>query len=374
MGMPVEGHQSPVETNAPNFRVGTPDDAPEMLQVILAAFGTWPAFDIAVPPLDHLRWKLDPPDGLEPQHTVGELDGRLVAVELRWVSRAQIYGREIVTNDGADKAIIPAFQGLGLSRMMDAAQRQIGQDGDLGIDTPSRNVRVLASRGRKEQQRTERALDTWVRRFDLRGRVGGGLRELDPLRLLAALPRLIVPPAVSPPAIDPRYVVRPIQLFDDRADVLWDAARGQFDVARVRRASYLNWRYADQRSGVSVILGAFDGEAPDAPLVGYAAFRRAGEQATLADLLTHPEHDVATALVDAGCQRMRELGSRHAVAWLPPGHPNESALPAAGFSRLDRPVTIEFDKPPGGTSEIDLDQFATAGLRMHVMPGDFDFV
>jgi hypothetical protein len=42
------------------------------------------------------------------------------------------------------------------------------------------------------------------------------------------------------------FSVRSIDRFDERHDRLWDSVSGAFEVAVVRDASYLNWKYVDQ--------------------------------------------------------------------------------------------------------------------------------
>ena len=358
-----------------SFRQATLDDAPAMLAVLEAAFERWPAFDISVPALEHLLWKMQPP-GIEPNHTVGEIDGEIIALELRWMGKALLDGREVMTNDGADMAVHPNFQGRGFSRRINEAPSRTPQAGHLGIATPSRNPRIVNSTYVGDRNLTDRLVRTWVLSFDLRTllatdfRTGGWRQVL--MRLPSAARRTIA--ALKPRRVRTadRYGIRELSQFDERADTLWEAVRGQFDVARLRRAGYLNWRYADPRSGRSLILGAFS----DRALAGYVVFRRSGDTAVLADILTDPAHDAAATLVRVGAEWMRSLGCRQISAWLVPDHPDEPALTAAGFVDINRPVTVQFDEPPGrtGLTGINIERFDDPRLRMHVTAGDFDFV
>ena len=76
----------------------------------------------------------------------------------------------------------------------------------------------------------------------------------------------------------------------------------------------------------------------------------------------------------AGCARMRDLGCRAITAWLTPDHPEEVALRAAGFEDIGRPVSLEFDAPPGHEPDpAVLERFAAPELRVHATMGDFDF-
>jgi len=365
---------SPEPSVAPSFRQASIEDAPAILALLEAAFVEgWPDFDITVPALDHLLWKMQPP-GIETNHTVGEIDGQIIALELRWMGPALLDGRELITNDGVDSAVHPDFQGRGYSRIINDAPSRLPQPGDMGIDTPSRNPRLVNSTYVGDRNLTDRVVNTWARSLDARTALGTAWRTGGWRRLIARLPvgaRTLLPSFGATPGLDARYTVREIDSFDDRADVLWGAASGQFDVARIRRAAYLNWRY-DPRSGRSLILGAFEGDT----LAGYVVFRPSGDSAVLADLLTHPDHPVATALARTGADRMRSLGIRQITAWLAAGHPDEPALARAGFLNLDLPVTVQFDEPPGRTGQtgLDIERFDDPALRMHITAGDFDFV
>ncbi len=358
------------DSTTPTFRAATLDDAPDILQTLEAAFGRWPDFDLEVTPLEHLRWKMQPPDGLQPNNTVGLVGSEVIAVELRWMSLAQLGDREVVTNDGMDQAVDPRYQGRGYSRQLNDAKAAQQQSGELGIDAPSRNERILGSRQRRENPRAERQLSTWVHDFSLRGRLGTRWRNGGAADVLRHLPSTLRPPGGPVASAASSYEVESVERFDGRADRLWAAARGQFDVARIRGASYLNWRY-DRRAGPSSRLAAVLGR----DLVGYAVVKYSRGTASLLDVLVDPAHpDAAAPLLRQASEDARALGCRRVTAWLPSVHPLGAALSAAGYVEVNQAVPIEFDTPPGSTAQTDLDRFRDEGLRMHITMGDFDFV
>lgn len=358
------------DSNTPTYRAATLDDAPGILRTLEAAFGHWPDFDLEVPALEHLRWKMQPPDGLTPNNTVGLIGDEVMAVELRWMSLTQLGDREVATNDGMDQAVDPRYQGRGYSRALNDAKAALQQMGELGIDTPSRNERVLNSRQHLENPRAERHLLTWVHDFDLRGRFGTRLRNGGPIEVLRHLPAIVAPSAARASSAAASYAIETIERFDERVDRLWDAARAQFDVARVRRASYLNWRY-DRRAGPTSIVAAVAGTE----LAGYAVVKYSDGAASLVDLLVDPAHPAAAEpLLRRASTDARARGCRRVTAWLAPGHPLEAALSAVGYIDVQQPVAIEFDTPPGSAARTDLDRFRNEALRMHITMGDFDFV
>jgi hypothetical protein len=212
----------------------------------------------------------------------------------------------------------------------------------------------------------------WVRSFDTRTFVGTHLRAAGPLhfaRTAVGSIRRRIRQAARPAASGAR--IEEISSFDDRADSLWAAVEAQFDVATIRDAAYLNWRYADIRAGRSLILGAFEGER----VVGYAVFKRAGANANVLDLVVEPERlDIALELLESGGEQMRAAGVQTLTCWVPAGHPNEATLPAAGYLETGRTVQtgvgpLRRDGVPAG-----VDLVFSGNARWHWMMGDEDFV
>ena len=73
-------------------RNATRADDPAMLELLFGAFQRWPAFQIEVPAIEHLRWKMQSRP-LAPRHQwVAETDGRIVAMMLRIVRRVRARG------------------------------------------------------------------------------------------------------------------------------------------------------------------------------------------------------------------------------------------------------------------------------------------
>ncbi len=362
----------------PMFRLATLDDAPEMLRVLEAAFERWPEFDIDVTPLAHLQWKMSSPvDGLLP-HTVGTLDGQVIAAAIRWASYVHVDGRVLSTSSGADQAIHPDYQGRGFAALQRAGRLKLDVFGELGMGTESRHERLVNSRQRRpESRRARQELVSWTYNFDRRGALGTGYRSGGILGAASALVSTLRPrrPHAGGPDPATEPTVMPIAHFDEQADRLWELAREQFDVARVRNAAYLNWRYADPRSGRSQIFGVFEDDPDSARLAGYSVLRLSDDYASLADLLVEPgRENVAAALVRASVAHARELGCRRVVAWLPTLHPLAATLATEGFVDGGVGALMSFHQLRGSTAPVDLEWFRDPARRLHVTLGDHDFV
>jgi GNAT superfamily N-acetyltransferase/predicted nucleic acid-binding protein len=360
----------------PIFRRCGANDATVILSVIESAFERWPLFEIDVPAIDHLRWKMTPSDGLRPDmHAVIELDGDVAAVQLRWQSFVHVGDRQYLADFGADLSVHPSAQGRGLGRILRAREdeRLFGQP-VVGVDTSPTNERVAHMQS--DGGAIQRPLLVWARALGLRSFVGvhlaNGNRQLTTatIRATAQLVRSRLRSlGRRRHHTHPKRRIESVTAFDDRVTALWETVRHEYQFARVRDAAWLNWRYLDPRAGRISVYAMTEGDR----LLGYAALRRSGTRGSVLDLVTAADADGAGAeLLARGVSDLREEGCTLVDCWLPPGHREESALRAAGFL------------PTGGARAFEVYRDRNAGIpellevaadplsAIHVMAGDFD--
>ena len=359
------------ERAEPEVRLATIEDAPEMLRVIEAAFDRWPVPDIDVTPLEHLRWKMTPP-GLTPAHTVALLDGRMVAVGVRWTSVVQVGGEQLISESGIDQAVLPEMQGRGLGGAITRLQFEASRSHtDMAFASSSNNPLTPLIWAGLDPTAVEYRTPVWSRAFGLRAFVrsqlrGGGMARLGRSLLSEAARRLR---RRRPPLSGARIEV--LTQFDSRAEDLWEAFASHLDMAIVRSVDYLNWRYCDPRGGTTLVLAAVEGDR----LLGYAVFKRQDDWSNVLDLVTHPDHpEVIDELLEAGCQRMGEAGARGANCWLSPGHPAERALKWSGFLKAPWLITLGFGPQRRGRTSPALDRLYAGTARGHLVSGDADFI
>lgn len=353
----------------PRIERATAADAARLAPVIEAAFPRWPAMRIRVPALEHARWKMEGPSGGPPHtHTTVVEGDAVVAAQLRWLAWAHV-GPEIIPFDrGADLAVHPDYQGRGLARFIfeDDADRNPPLAPFIRWDTPSNNEKVLHL---DIGDQVTWPLRVWTRAFTLRTFVGlhraAGAGHLG-RAALRALTRGRSPRGA------PTYRVEELSRFDEETDELWNRTRGAFDIARVRNAALMNWRYLDPRGGAATVIAAY---GSNGLLVAYLVFKQAGRTGQIVDVVSDPAHALGViALVRLAAARLRELGCSHVICWLPPDHPAERALEAARFvdTAQERPVLFETTWMPPAPEAIAIVE--NPASRLHVMLGDFDFV
>jgi len=351
------------ERSEPTFRLADLDDARAMLEVIEAAFESWPSIEVNAPPLDHLRWKMAPPE-LEPPHDILELDGRVAGVRLQWRNRLQLADREFIAESGADYAIHPDFQGRGLSRRFSEHLRRRRHANPLpGISFLSNSPQI---RHMNDPDYIERPVSTWYRPSTRRERLILALRDRGLIRRArSALTQLGTRKQHLPDGVR----IEVLERFDERVDSLFERARQAFEVIFFRRADYLNWRFQRPPSGDHIILGLIGGDG----LLGYAVVKRSHDRGDLMDLLWDPAVPAALpALVHAAIAELRGTGASGVTCWLPTGHEAEPTLRRAGFTVVGTQTLLLGSTTSGESPPEAIETLRDLTRSMHVTMSDFD--
>jgi GNAT superfamily N-acetyltransferase len=345
-------------------RVAGPEDTPGMLRVLQEAFPQWPPIETGSSALDHLEWKISPPDADQGCQYVVERDGEVVAVKLTWIGRARLEGEEYVTDNGADVAVAPAFQGQGIGRLL-AQFEEEGQfrRGDIAVEPLPQSAAMLHMRYPSADLPAlvlERPL-SWRARVSVHWRSrnpGATVRAV----VAAARGRLRRGRPVGPQ-------VAGLERFDERTDALWVAVREQYDYARSRDAAYLNWRFADPRGGARTLFGVFEGDEA----LAWAAVQPSEGALQVSDAVVHPDHpEAGMAVLERAVLLGRMRGADRVVAWLAPDDPDRRLYEAVGFVPTES-VTIAHHLPRGKKEPDLVPRFQRPGLRRRVALGDFDF-
>ncbi len=312
-------------------------DEQGILDCLIAAFGSWPAIDIDVTPIEHLQWKLSSdPLGKDFTYVAETHGGRIIGCQIVTIQRLQDGDRTLLADTCTDYAVHPDFQGRGLSRdlwQMDVARFTETFDLIMSIsDSPA----VLHQ------------IET----------IGWGKRLANSLDWLE---RTVVPPRSSASGL------ASASSFDPRFDDFCRAALAPFRLAIVRDSTYLNWRFADRRAGRYATRIAEEG----GELAGYVVYTVSRGNGVIADLLVLPERlDLVDALMEDAARFFAERGIGNMRCWSPQRHLYLDALLEAGFQRL-RPVG-QFGFGPHGDRQLPARDDPNAAV--HFMPGDTDIV
>jgi GNAT superfamily N-acetyltransferase len=370
-------------SSEPVFRRGSLDDAEAMLRVIRAAFPEWPAFEIDVPPIEHLRWKMSQPEGLRrDMHAIVEIEGEVVATQVRWRNRVWVRGEEVPFEIGADMAVHPSAQGRGLSRFIrNHEQPRMYNERVIGFDTPARHERVLALQ--TDGDRISRPIPLWVRPFSARAFVGIHRADGDNAHLARALAdeavqrvrRVIARPRRRRAVEARRVTIARATHLDERPTELWKRVEPEYDLAMRRFADWLNWRYLDPRAGRIRLYTATEGDPGTGRLLGFAAFRATGREGRVLDLVTDRDAppEVGVQLLERGAAFTRDAGCDRLLCMLAEDDHEARALRPAGFLPTGSALMINAAIRRHAVhvpefNEIVLDPAA----RLHVTFGDFD--
>lgn len=362
-------------TTEPRIDYATDADAEEMVALLQAAFPSWPPVEVTVPAVDHLRWKMEGSPNARPRPSTVVREGdAIVAIQLRWLALAHV-GDEVLTFDrGVDLSVHPDHRGNRLASLIFRDDRRLSDSFApfLRWDLPPSSEAVLHL---EDDVNIMRHAHTWIRTFNPHTALGlhtrAGARHT--LRVAAETVRRAVATRSGrgPNPADSPVRIGPLERFDDRTDALWERARTQFDVARLRDAASMNWRFTDPRAGRSSTLAAI---AEDGRALGYVVSKRAAEEGAILDLVIDPaELPAGRALLAAACEELRAAGCRQVRCLLPVGHPLEGTLGDAGFHQVGAPRAIQIGVGHMPSEVRALEVLRDPAVRIHITLGDFDF-
>jgi GNAT superfamily N-acetyltransferase len=366
--------------SSPELTVRNPGEADQaqIVELLSRAFRRWPKFEIPVPALEHLRWKMRS-DPVAPRHQwIGELDGRIVVTLLRVIRRIRVRGRDCLIRDGVDAAVDPDYQDQGLySAMVDESkERPQYFEVDFGLSYSS-NPKLLRRGARKGSRPIANPIQVLRKPYRARAIVArrrASYRERLPaplsvlkIKLEAARNRLGYRPYLRP--VRPAWSIATLEHFDERTDAFFDEAATAFDFLVVRSRDYMNWRFCDPAAGRFTIRAA----AQQGRILGYSALKISDQNAYVADLLALPDRlDVVRSLIEDALRFFRRAGAEAVTCWMIARHPYNGVLRRYGF--VDSRRDVGFVYKAVNLKPEDLAYLDEATARIHLTHGDSDWI
>jgi len=354
------------------------EDGLEMVEMLLRAFDRWPAFELEIPVIEHLRWKMRS-DPVSPRHQwVTEFDGKIVAMLGRVLRKVRVKGRDYLVREGVDAAVDPQYREHGLYGAMIDQVRDSPQQADFdlgyGYGTNPILLERRKRRGRKgignpiqvlQKPYRPRAIVA-RRREKYGGRLPAPLAVLR-IELEKAFHRLGHPPYRDRARCEGSITT--LERFDDRIGGFFDEAARPFDFVVVRSKDYMNWRYCDPGAGRFTVRAAED----QGKLLGFLVFKITEGEGCIAELLALPGRtDVVRFLIEDALWLLREAGVEQVTCWMISRHPYNGILRRYGF--------IDSKRDPGFSCRtIDPDSTVVEFLddpsaRIHLTLGDSDWI
>jgi len=209
-----------------------------MVKLLQAGFGEWPAFDPGVPPVDHLRWKIETPFA-RVAAIAAEIGGELVGTATVLTLRAKVGDHEFPRTRGFDQTVHPDYRGRGIASLISLVNQDAVPRPKLRItETHSQALLHLARKaGARVIGNPVLPLLHQLRiPVHARTEASSALLKAQAIHAIGAWNRLLHRRRHTSSA-RPRTLTR----FDEGFDTLWKYVRDQFDVILVRTPDYLNW-------------------------------------------------------------------------------------------------------------------------------------
>jgi hypothetical protein len=353
-------------------------DWPQMVQLLSRAFHRWPAFELSVPPLEHLRWKARS-DPMAPRHQwVTEVDGRIVAMVLRVIRRVRVKGEDHVLRDSVDAAVDPRFQEEGIYGAMLDHARDSPQASEFDLAwVYSTNPRTRRRRTERERRELTNPIQVLEKPYSARAIVARR-RERYAGRLPVHLAVLRIKLATAINWLRHRpyrrrakrsWSIDTLERFDDRIDECFAQAAEPFDFLAVRSRDYMNWRYCDPAAGRFTIRAA----EQEGKILGYLVFKVGEGGGYIVDLLAPPGRiDVVRSLVEDALHLLRQSAVELVTCWMISRHPYNGILRRYGFFDSGREVGFRYKVV--SLDERKIEFLGDPEVRIHLMHGDSDWV
>ena len=341
----------------------------EVLDLYGVAFRSWPFRDPGVALAEHLRWKISSP--LSPNGLlVGRIGSRVASVSTVKSFGVRVNGSSLLNVSHPDTTTHPDFQGHGVFA---EALRHIRGDLSPPHDCNIRDAAVHPATRKND------ALASGV----VANRMRTWVRVLDPDRAAEEVDwglagwRALVWKAIArglgrhhrQDSDDAGAAVRPVEVFCDRVEALFEHVVADFGVIVERTAEHLNWRFLDAAAGPFCVRCVEE----EGRWLGYAVVRLDGLRCEIADLLTVPGRaDVQRALLKAAVDAASSCEAAAITIWLPSFHPYARALRSTGFWSFPAATGVVYRIARARASGLGVLQKTDA--RLHFTIGDTDLV
>jgi len=349
------------------------------IEIIEASFPRWPAFEISVPTVEHLRWKLEYPGWAPNFLSIATVDGVAAGIYVLIHRKFSIGGHSYRVRDWQDSCVQPDFQSQGIYSFMEKKTREDEHEIDFGFWSTV-NPRIIAAQKKFPRCDIELGSDlkALVRAVAPSGELaarylpaaGSTLRRFALSVAISVVRNLGAVRLAKVPAND-RLEIRRLEDTGEILDLFDSLLEGMprpTGLFQERNRDYIRWRYCDVRGGQCTVLGAFENGEP----MGAAVCKMSYDIGSLIDLLTdHARQDVASELIAATGDLLEREGAAAIVCWVTGDSPLRKILRAHRFVPSPLKTACQINPAVLSTDELEA---LLEGRSHHLMMGDFDWV
>ena len=320
-----------------------------------------------IDPIEHWKWKyLDNPVG-EIMLCVADYNGDLISSAASLPAMMKIGNIEVLAAQGVDLCTSPDFRGMGLIGKVSDCRDRINEKAGTAVDYgfPNRASSHISLEKRNFEK-------SWVRFSQFRYVINmkeffrGNTGKAKSLAYSAVK-------SIKKVSVSPNVKIHEESEFNSEYDELLEECAKDFDIMIRRNSDYLNWRYADWRSGNFKIYSARCREK----LCGYVVIGKHGCDASIADLLCCGDTEVLNSLIAQSINYAAEIKACSLLCVLPNGHRYSKRFSAAGFlieERCTGDLKMSLVWKSLGLNEGSKNILRNKNSKYHITLGDTDWI
>lgn len=352
-------------------------DEPKVVEMLAKVFGDWPRFDLDCSPLEHWKWKYrDLQKGIV---VVAEKEGKVIGCHHTGLQNIKIGDNVHLSAQAMDLGTHPDYRRMGVNTSIDNLGKDLIKQG-VNPATLSYWVTmspvVIHVNKKVGNPVFPRPISFLVRIKDIDKQLGNmstknswviktGYNALKQMGKLTSLGK-----KRSEKSID----ISTIKKFDDDFDHFWDNIKGEYDFITELSKEYMNWRYADPRSGNYRVTLAKEEDK----IVGYLIsrinrYKKDYPEGYIVDLLALPgRNEVIEQLVSGSLDYLDENKVNIIYCWIVKGHPYEKIRLSNEFVNSNKTINVSYS---ASKDFPDLTKFKEApSKRLHFTYGSSDWI
>lgn len=305
-------------------------DEVQIIDVLSKSFKKWPGIDISVSKLDHWKWKFqDDPVGTSLIMVI-EDSGKIVGCWHRIISKININNHELIAAQGADIAILPEYQGKGLSSKLRMKVYELEEKGKIDFTYGfTSHPKILMTAYKGKQVKLPGVITEYIKINDINKYIMINNKPFLKTFLYYYLSHQLnkFTNLMNKKNIE-NCDIKKIDLFDENINKFYNKIIKKYGFITIKDKKYLNWRYCDYRSAKYNIFTLLHNEE----IMGYAIISIKDNEGYIVELLSSDDDENIYSCLINECIKYFDENKINVIRYLiTENHPYATFIQKYGF-------------------------------------------